>query len=59
MPAVAGYRIGSTSARWLVLEVAIDNPSASSGRVVASGVRLFTTTKPRTYDVGTMVLVSG
>ena len=56
-PDVAGYKIGDGAARWLVLEVHIDNTKGVAGRRYASGVRLHTTSKLRENDVGTLVVV--
>ena len=57
-PAQAGYHIGGTYARYVIVEVHLDNPNYESGNIIASGFRLYTTTKFRQYDAGSIVLVS-
>jgi hypothetical protein len=57
-PSVAGVRTGTGNARFIVLEIHLDNPSGAAGKVITSGFKIHTTTTPRQFDVGTLVSVS-
>lgn len=56
-PAVAGVRTGSGGARYLVLELHLDNRARATGKTIKSGVRLHLASTLREHDVGTLVLV--
>jgi len=55
-PQEAGVLIGSTAARYVVLELHVDNPNVMSGIKITTGIRLHTTTTLRANDIGTLVL---
>lgn len=57
-PKTAGVRTGAGAARYIVLEMHLNNPSRTAGRIVRSGVKLYLTSNLREHDVGTIVLVS-
>jgi len=57
-PPEAGYKLGKSAARFIVLEFHLDNPGGIENRTVRSGVRLYTTSQLRPNDVGVIVLVS-
>lgn len=56
VPSSAGIPIGSSSTRYVILEVHFNNPSLTSGINVQSvGVNLTTTSVLRTYNAGSLV----
>lgn len=57
-PADAGFMIGASTTRYVILELHLDNAAGTSGLAITSGMRIHTTTTPRTYEIGTIVLVS-
>lgn len=52
-PGEAGYRLGKTTGRFLVMEIHIDNP-ALERKTINSGMELFTTQTLRQFDAGGM-----
>lgn len=57
-PNVTGYKLGPNGARYIILEIHLNNPDGLSGNIITSGIRLFTSSKLRKYDAGTLLLVS-
>jgi hypothetical protein len=57
-PLVAGARTGTHAARYLILEIHLDNPEAITGKHINSGFKLYTTSTLSQVDVGTLVSVS-
>ena len=57
-PTNTGVRTGNGGARWVILEIHIDNIQGKSGDIIRSGVRLHLASELREHDLGTLVLVS-
>lgn len=56
-PLEAGFAIGATTSRYVILEMHINNPTKNNVLLVNNvGVRIYTTNKPRQYNTASLVV---